>query len=203
MCRLCRPKITVWPDAKIKFPLPNTRSSFLIFVSSISGKISLHACTKNPESLGPQWIRLVQTLCRPNFKPAQSAHHHSQDEVNRVFTSIEELNAKISAIPDKIFYNDTSDPYPWAPDHRYWARVLPTVHNKDPNLARTLRFLRLLGATLTTTDSGRLKLNLNTIVWGPNGLFGSPESIEDFKQRWLEPYREAVKEIFREVERRP
>ena len=120
-----------------------------------------------------------------------------------MFASIEELNVKIGAIPNNIFYDDTKDLYPNTPDHKYWVRVLPIVEKRDPQLARTLRFLRLLGATLMTTDSGRLKLNLNTIVWDPeSGLFRSPESVEDFKQKGLEPYREAVKEVFREVERR-
>jgi len=72
-------------------------------------------------------------------------------------------------------------------DHDLWVEVLITAYRRDGRLHGVLHGFRCAGCKLVEED-GRLKLKGNY-----------PEYAED-RRKWLMPMKEAVMELFREIE---
>lgn len=110
------------------------------------------------------------------------------------------LYAKINAVPFERMRNSALDPYPGDPDHAYWARVLKVAARRDSALCSMLHIMRVLGARLTITERGHLKLDIH-----PMFCVDPPEiedcTEEEFKARYLEPNKQAIVAILREAEK--
>lgn len=110
------------------------------------------------------------------------------------------LYAKINAVPFERMRNSALDPYPGDPDHTYWARVLEVAAKRNSALCSMLHVMRVLGAKLSITERGHLKLDVHPIF-----CVDPPEvehcTEDEFKALYLEPDKQEIVAILREAER--
>lgn len=82
-------------------------------------------------------------------------------------------------------------------DHELWTRVLSLAYRTDRDTFGVLHGLRCGGATLQVTEKGRLRMNLDDFQ---RECEYDGERVRDIRSRWLEPGKDKIITVFRQVE---